>query len=272
MTQFSTGTVLDSILEGVREDMETRRAAVSLDELKKRVASGSVPAPRDALAALSGPELALIAEVKRASPSKGDLAQIPDPDALAATYEAAGASVISCLTEQRRFKGSLDDFDAVRAAVDIPLLRKDFIIDEYQIWEARAHGADLILLMVVSLDQPTLVRFLDLVHTLGMNALVEVHTEEEAHRAVAAGARIIGVNARNLKTLEVDRSIFGRIAPLIPQSAVAVAESGVGRPEHVAAYRAAGADAVLVGEGLVTSGDPAQTVASFLAAGGHKAD
>ncbi|MEE1620158.1 indole-3-glycerol phosphate synthase TrpC [Zafaria sp. Z1313] len=265
-------SVLDQIIEGVREDLERRRAEIALEELKQRALDA--PAAHDAYAALGGGSpaerdnrLRVVAEVKRKSPSKGALADIPEPAVLAADYAAGGASVISVLTEERRFGGSLADFDAVRAAVVTPLLRKDFIVDEYQVWEARAHGADLVLLIVAALDDAGLARLLDLARTLGMEALVETHTEEEVQRAVAAGARIIGVNVRNLKTLDVDRSTFARLAASIPSEAVIVAESGVRDAADVAGYAAQGADAVLVGEALVKDREPREAVAAFIAAG-----
>lgn len=261
-------TVLDDIIVGVREDLETRRAALPLEDLKQRAAA-QAPA-LDALAALRGAEagsVEIISEVKRSSPSKGALSDIPDPAELAAAYQAGGAAAISVLTEERRFKGTLADLDAVRAAVSIPVLRKDFTVDEYQIWEARAHGADLVLLIVAALDDDTLRRFLDLTHELGMNALVETHTPEEIERAVAVGARIVGVNVRNLKTLEVDNANFSKLAPLLPEDAVIVAESGVASPEDVADYASHGAKAVLVGEALVKSGTPTETLRDFRAAG-----
>lgn len=261
-------TVLDDIIVGVREDLETRRAALPLDELKQRAAA-QAPA-LDALAALRGAEagsVEIISEVKRSSPSKGALSDIPDPAELSAAYQAGGAAAISVLTEERRFKGTLADLDAVRAAVSIPVLRKDFTVDEYQIWEARAHGADLVLLIVAALDDATLRRFLDLTHELGMNALVETHTPEEIERAVAVGARIVGVNVRNLKTLEVDNANFSKLAPLLPADAIIVAESGVASPEDVADYASHGAKAVLVGEALVKSGTPTETLRDFRVAG-----
>ncbi|WP_147050432.1 indole-3-glycerol phosphate synthase TrpC, partial [Kocuria flava] len=268
MSHKSTGTVLDAIVEGVREDMAARREQVGLEEL--RALAAARPPALDAESALRGPAadaVQVIAEVKRSSPSKGALAEIGDPARLAAAYEDGGASVISVLTERRRFGGSLEDLDAVRAAVSVPVLRKDFTVDEYQIWEARAHGADLVLLIVAALDDDELRRFLDLTHELGMHALVEAHTPEEIARAAAAGARIIGVNVRNLKTLDVDVETFGRLSGLLPRDAVVVAESGVEGPEQVARYAADGAKAVLVGEALVRSADPAATIEAFRAAG-----
>ncbi|GAA1348985.1 indole-3-glycerol phosphate synthase TrpC [Falsarthrobacter nasiphocae] len=258
-------TVLDSIIDGVREDLARRRSRICLEDVKE-AARAAAPA-RDALAALRGGEgrVRVIAEVKRRSPSKGDLASIPEPGELAALYERGGASVISVLTEERRFGGSLKDLDDVRAAVDVPVLRKDFMVDEYQFYEARAHGADLVLLIVAALSDEDLARFLDLAHELGMNALVETHTPEEVARAAAVGAKIVGVNVRNLKTLDVDNTAFSRLAASLPAGAVAVAESGVTGLADVEDYAFHGADAVLVGEALVRSNDPSAAVAGFAA-------
>ena len=261
------GSVLDSIVEGVRVDLAAREAAVDFAEIKRR-AAGAVP-PRDVMAALRAPGIGVIAEVKRSSPSKGKLATIPDPADLAATYAGGGARVISVLTEERKFGGTLADLAAVRAAVDVPILRKDFIVSPYQVHEARAHGADLVLLIVAALEQNALDALLDRVESLGMTALVEVHTEEEADRALDAGAKVIGVNARNLHTLEIDRTIFGRIAPGLPNDVLRVAESGVRGPADLLTYAGWGADAVLTGESLVTSGDPQAAVRSLVAAGFH---
>ena len=261
------GSVLDSIVEGVRIDLAAREAAVDFAEIKRR-AAGAVP-PRDVMAALRAPGIGVIAEVKRSSPSKGKLATIPDPADLAATYADGGARVISVLTEERKFGGTLADLAAVRAAVDVPILRKDFIVSPYQVHEARAHGADLVLLIVAALEQNALDALLDRVESLGMTALVEVHTEEEADRALEAGAKVIGVNARNLHTLEIDRTIFGRIAPGLPNDVLRVAESGVRGPADLLTYAGWGADAVLTGESLVTSGDPQGAVRSLVAAGFH---
>jgi indole-3-glycerol phosphate synthase len=263
-------TVLDEIINGVRADLAVRQAGISMDDLKARVLR--VEPAQDAFAALSaGGGVKVIAEVKRSSPSRGALAMIADPAGLAADYAAGGASVISVLTEQRRFGGSLEDLAAVRAAVDIPVLRKDFMVSSYQLWEARAYGADVILLIVAALDQPTLVGLRERAESLGMTALVEVHDEAETERAVDAGARVIGVNARNLKTLEVDRDTFARLAPHIPDGVVKVAESGVRGPEDLLDYALAGAGAVLVGESLVTGGRPREAVADLVAAGAHPA-
>jgi indole-3-glycerol phosphate synthase len=260
-------TVLDSIIDGVRADVAAREAQVDFAAIK--AAAAAAPSALDAVAALREPGIAVIAEVKRASPSKGALADIPDPADLALAYESGGARIISVLTEERRFHGSLADLDSVRKAVSIPVLRKDFIVGTYQIHEARAHGADVILLIVAALDQHTLSSLLDRTESLGMTALVEVHTEEEADRALNAGATVIGINARNLKTLEVDRDSFARIAPGLPTEVIKIAESGVRGTADLLAYAGAGADAVLVGEGLVTSGDPRTAVAELVTAGTH---
>ena len=264
-----SGTVLDEILAGVRADLAAREEQLPLAAVKER-ASRAVE-PLDGYARLRQDGVAVIAEVKRSSPSVGAIADIDDPAALAGEYEAGGASVISVLTEKRRFNGSLDDLVAVKAHVDVPVLRKDFIVTPYQVWEARAHGADLVLLIVAALEQNALVSLLERAEGLGMTALVEVHDEEEASRAVDAGARVVGINARDLKTLEVDRDTFARIAPLLPESVLKVAESGVRGPHDLLAYAAAGADAVLVGEGLVKQHDPRQAVADLVAAGTHPA-
>ncbi|MFD0972657.1 indole-3-glycerol phosphate synthase TrpC [Plantactinospora endophytica] len=261
--------MLDEILAGVREDVARRQEEVSLEKIKQ-LAAAAAP-PRDAYAALRRPGVGVIAEVKRSSPSKGQLAEIADPADLAGEYAAGGARCISVLTEGRWFGGSLDDLAAVRSAVDIPVLRKDFVVSSYQVHEARAHGADLVLLIVAALEQNVLVGLLERIESLGMTALVEVHDEEEADRALEAGARVIGVNARNLRTLEVDRSVFERIAPGLPNKVVKIAESGVRGPHDLIRYASAGADAVLVGEGLVTQKSPREAVAELVNAGNHPA-
>jgi len=263
-------TVLDDIVSGVREDLVERQRAVPLEQLQEQ--AERQPSALSGVAALADPDaVRVIAEVKRSSPSKGALAAIADPAALARDYEAGGAGAISVLTERRRFGGSIEDLIAVRRAVDIPVLRKDFIVSAYQIWEARAAGADLVLLIVAALEQEALVSLVERVHSLGMTALVEVHDPEEVSRAVDAGAGVIGVNCRDLRTLQVDRTHFERVAPLIPAGIVKVAESGVRGPYDVQSYAKAGADAVLVGESLVTGSDPRAAVANLVAAGSHPA-
>ncbi|HEV7209945.1 MAG TPA: indole-3-glycerol phosphate synthase TrpC [Mycobacteriales bacterium] len=267
--QPQRGTALDGILDGVRADLVAREAARPLEEVRSRAAAARPP--RDAIAALRAPGVGVIAEVKRASPSRGNLAEITDPAALAASYAGGGACAISVLTETRRFGGTLADLAAVRAVVDIPLLRKDFVVSPYQVFEARAYGADLVLLIVAALDQPRLCGLLDRVESLGMTALVEVHDEPELLRALDAGAKVVGVNARDLTTLEVDTTTFARLAREIPAGVVKIAESGVTGPRDVLHYAAHGADAVLVGEALVTRGDPRQAVLDLVAAGAHPA-
>jgi indole-3-glycerol phosphate synthase len=261
--------VLDEILVGVRADLAERQAQIPLDEVKAKALAQ--PSAQDGVRALRGEGVAVIAEVKRSSPSKGALAAIADPAALAGDYEQGGASVISVLTERHRFGGSLQDLKEVRARVDVPVLRKDFIVTSYQLWEARAHGADLALLIVSALEQDALVSLIERAVSIGLTPLVEVHDEEEVARAVDAGARIIGVNARNLRTLEVDRTTFARLAPLIPDHVVRIAESGVRGPHDLIAYANCGADAVLVGESLVTGKNPRDAVADLVAAGAHPA-
>jgi indole-3-glycerol phosphate synthase len=255
-------SVLDGIIEGVVQDLGQRITDTPLSELRWRVAD--VAPALDPLPAFREPGVSIIAEVKRKSPSKGELADIPDPALLAGQYAEGGADAISVLTEGRRFGGSLADLDTVREHVDIPVLRKDFIVDPYQLWEARAHGADLALLMVVSLGEGQLVEMLGLCDELGLTALVEAHTAEEVGRAVDAGAKLLGINARDLTTLKVDRSVFAELAPLVPEGTLRVAESGVASAADVAEYYRAGADVVLVGEALVRSGDPRSAIRAFI--------
>jgi indole-3-glycerol phosphate synthase len=262
-------SVLDEILEGVRADLAERQRQVPLQQLKEM--ARRAPSPLDAMAALKADGVSVIAEVKRASPSRGAMADIDDPAALAADYEAGGAHVISVLTEQRRFGGTLEDLVAVRRSVQVPILRKDFIVSSYQLWEARAHGADLALLIVAALEQSALVSLVERAQSIGLLPLVEVHADEELQRAVDAGATVIGVNARNLATLEVDRAVFTRLAPRIPEGIVKIAESGVRGPHDLLQYAASGADAVLVGESLVTGKDPRAAVADLVTAGSHPA-
>jgi indole-3-glycerol phosphate synthase len=254
--------VLAALTAGSLADAARRRESVSLSEVE-RLALEQLP-PLDAMKALAPADrIKVIAEIKRASPSKGPLSSIEDPAALAAQYAAGGASAISVLTEERKFLGSLDDFRSVRAAVNIPLLRKDFIAEPYQVFEARAAGADLVLLIASALDQPLMQELFTLSHELGMSVLVETHSRDELERAIDLGAKLIGVNARNLSTFELDRNLFGELTDRFPVGTIRVAESAVRTAEDVAHYRSQGADVVLVGEALVTS-DPLVTLASFL--------
>ena len=255
-------SLLTELVAGALTDAEARRADLPLTEIERLAAEA--PAPLDALHFLRpADKVKIIAEVKRSSPSRGRLADIPDPAALAASYEAGGASAISVLTEERRFLGSLQDLRDVRAAVTLPVLRKDFIADPYQVFEARAAGADLVLLIVAALDQKRLVELHELITELGMTSLVEAHSADELSRALDTGAGLVGVNARDLTTFELDRDLFGRLAGSIPSGVIRVAESAVKTADDVAHYRAAGADVVLVGEALVTS-DPVATLEEFL--------
>src|SRR5689334_15038599 len=239
----ATASVLDDIVAGVREDLARREAALPINELLAHL--GDAPAPRDPMPHFRATGSSVISEVKRRSPSKGALADIPDPASLAQAYSRGGAAAISVLTEERRFGGSLDDLRAVRAAVDTPILRKDFIVESYQLVEARAAGADLALLIVAALDDDTLRRLHDEARELGLTVLVEVHDEAETERAVDLGAELVGVNARNLKTLEIHDDMFGRLAPLVPDDRVKVAESGIFGPADVQRFLSEGARAVL---------------------------
>ena len=253
-------SVLDSIIEGVKEDLESRKLSrAQTQELVEKA-----PPARADVSTFAQSPLSLIAEVKRASPSKGSLAPIADPALLASRYEKGGASAISVLTERRRFGGSLEDLDAVRAAVELPVLRKDFMVDQYQFFEARAHGADLVLLIVAALSKNQLSDYLALTEELGMHAIVEVHTHEELEIALDNPCEMIGINSRNLKTLEVDAVAFKELLPLIPAHLVRIAESGISTPADVNFAVESGANAILVGEALVRAGDPEFAVQHLL--------
>jgi indole-3-glycerol phosphate synthase len=253
-------SVLSSIIEGVREDLAARR--LPMGQLQE--ALETAPAVRDCLPQLMSSEMSVIAEVKRSSPSKGTLATITDPAGLAAQYEEAGAQVVSVLTEQRRFGGTLADLDAVRKAIDLPILRKDFMVDEYQFYEARAHGADFVLLIVAALSKNQLEDYFHLSTELGMRSLIEVHTNDELERALEISPEIIGVNSRNLKTLEVDARAFAELIPQIPSTIARVAESGISTREEVVFAQECGATAILVGEALVRSGSPSVAINQLL--------
>jgi len=254
--------VLEELFAGSIADAQRRQEALSA-QVVERVALENIPAI-DALQALApGDQIKVLAEVKRASPSRGQLGEIPDPASLAKIYAASGASAISVLTEERRFKGSLEDLVAVRAEVDVPVLRKDFIANEYQILEARAAGADIVLLIVAGLPQKQLVRLKHFIEELGMTAFVETHSENELLRAIDLDTKLVGINARDLSTFETDRDLFGKLVHLVPVDVIKVAESAVRQADDVRHYRAAGADVVLVGEALVIN-DPAEMLRSFL--------
>ena len=257
--------MLDELFAGSIADAQKRRENVSLERVEKAALS-QTPALHALEFLAPGKQIKILAEVKRASPSRGQMAEIPDPAALAKIYSENGASAISVLTEERKFKGSLEDLISVRANVQVPLLRKDFIANEYQILEARAAGADIILLIVAGLAQKDIERLKRFTDELGMTAFVETHSEDELKRALDVDTRMVGINARDLSTFETDRNLFGKLVHLIPENVIKVAESAVRNADDVAHYRAAGADVALVGEALVTN-DPAAMLQSFLAAG-----
>ncbi|GAA4264742.1 indole-3-glycerol phosphate synthase TrpC [Frondihabitans peucedani] len=255
--------MLDDLYAGSLADASARQALRPLDVVE-RAARDRAPA-LDARAALQPADrVKIIAEVKRASPSRGALSEIADPASLALSYETGGASAISVLTEGRKFKGTLADLEAVRDVVSVPVLRKDFIATPYQVFEARAAGADLVLLIVAGLPQAELVSLHELVLELGMTALIETHSADEVVRGLDAGATVLGVNARDLTTFELDQDLFGSLADSIPSGVVRVAESAVKSPADVAHYRRSGADVVLVGEALVVHGDPVDALNTFL--------
>ena len=255
--------MLQDLYAGALADAQARLEHTSLSDLDKAIAS-----VKPAINAMSrfglGSNIEVIAEIKRASPSKGDLSAIPDAGALARVYESNGASAISVLTEERKFKGSLSDLADVRKSVSIPILRKDFVSLEQQVLEARAYGADLVLLIVAGLDQKSLEHLARFVESFGMTAFVETHNSEEVARAVDVGAKLIGINARDLSTFETDRELFLTLAGSLPSDCVAVAESAVRNQADVEAYASAGADMVLVGEALVT-GDAGSLLKQFTA-------
>jgi indole-3-glycerol phosphate synthase len=255
--------VLESLYAGALEDARAREQQLSLSKLEALVAQTRKPISAR-LALKRSENIRVIAEIKRASPSKGDLNPSFDAAQLAGEYETAGASAISVLTEQRGFKGSLEDLAKVRTHTSVPLLRKDFISTEYQLLEARAFGADFALLIVAGLTQKKLEELMHFASEIELEALVETHSEEEVRVAAGLGASLIGVNARDLSTFETDSNLFARVAELIPDSAVRIAESAVRNASDVRRYRQAGADAVLVGEALVT-GDPKSLIRDFLA-------
>lgn len=253
---------LDQIIEGVQEDLAERKKQVGLNELMVKISE--VKPAIDVLPSLQSSKLSVIAEVKRSSPSKGSLAKISDPAELALRYQAGGATAVSVLTEGRKFGGSLADLDAVRSAINIPILRKDFMVDDYQIFESRAHGADIVLLIVAALSDLQLSEFYAIAKSLGMQVLVETHTSEEVERALLLDPEIIGVNARDLTTLKIDLGAFDKLAKAIPAGKIKVAESGISSVAEVISYRNSGAEAILVGEALVKDGDPAQMIQNFI--------
>ena len=256
--------ILDTILEHKERELAERQAAVPLRDLARKAESADPP--RDFAAALRQDGIRLIAEIKRASPSKGVFAPDLDPAALAQTYEAGGASALSVLTDQRFFQGSLADLAAARAATSLPALRKDFTTDEYHVVEARAAGADAILLIVAALQPARMQALLRCAEEWGMATIVEVHTAEEVEQALAVDAAIIGVNNRNLHTFETTLETTASLRKLIPSDRLVVSESGIHTPADVAQLRAEDVDAMLIGEALVTAPDTTAKVAALVAA------
>lgn len=257
---MESNSALSEIIEGVLEDVNNRLVPISI--LEKQL--DQAPVLRDAYSALSKKGLSLIAEVKRSSPSKGALATISNPVELANSYQAGGAEIISILTEERRFKGSISDLVSVRSAVSIPVLRKDFIVTEFQVYESRIIGCDLLLLIVAGLSKSQLKDYFQLATGLGMQVLVEVHDLSEVELALEIDSKIIGVNCRNLKTLEIDKTAFDLILPRLPENVLKVAESGISTRDEVEKIESLGADAILVGETLVKSGNQVHTIKELL--------
>jgi len=253
-------SALLQIIEGVKADEATRKLAPG--KLAEKIAAAPKAIP--ALSKFKAEKFSVIAEIKRSSPSKGELAEIPEPAELARIYQEGGATAISVLTEGRRFKGSLQDLEVVRSSVDIPVLRKDFMVSEYLVQESRAYGADLILLIVAALDDHQLKDYFQISEALEMTTLIEVHNHQELERALAIDAKMIGVNSRNLKTLEVNSEVFADLIPLIPNEIVKVAESGIFDMKDVIAAHSFGADAILVGEALVRAKNPREKIQEFL--------
>lgn len=248
-------TVLDEIIAHKREEVAASRSAVSLAEMRAR--AGAAPLPRAFAAAIAGPPVRIIAEVKRSSPSAGSIRQDADPAMTARLYEAAGAAAVSVLTDRRYFSGSPDDLRAVRQTVGLPVLRKDFVVDPYQVYEARAIGADAVLLIAGTVPAADLAALGRLAAELGMTALFEVHTEDHLDEVLAAGARVIGINNRNLNTLGIDLETTPRLRPRIPAGLLVVSESGIETPADVERVCRAGIHAMLVGTALMASPDPA---------------
>lgn len=260
-------TVLDTILEHKREEVGKRRAHVTLSMMKARASEHLAPPPRDFVGALrkkAKDSVALIAEVKKASPSAGVIRADFDPAQIAREYEAAGAACLSVLTDERFFQGHDTFLQQARDAVAIPVLRKDFVVNEYQIYEARALGADAVLLIVAALASSQVEEWGALAQSLGMAALVEVHTAEEMEVAVAARASLIGINARDLKTFATDLAAVERLSPMAPPGTLLVAESGLRDSADVQRVRAAGARAVLVGETFMRSPNIGEAVRGLM--------
>lgn len=263
ISEIKTGTILSRIIESRRAEVARRRRI--MPETVLRIAAGKADAPRDFAGALVRDEVNVIAEIKKASPSAGVLRREFEPVSLARAFEQSGAAALSVLTEEENFQGALAHLRDARAAVSLPVLRKDFIVDPWQVWEARAANADSFLLIAAALDDAALAGLLNLGRELGMEALVEVHTAGELERVLAAGARILGVNNRNLHTLEVRVETSLELAGMIPEDCVAVSESGLRSAEDLRKLSAAGFDAFLIGESLMREPDPGAALKRLIA-------
>ncbi|VEG26296.1 indole-3-glycerol phosphate synthase TrpC [Actinomyces howellii] len=263
-------TVFDTHVAAAKAAVGRRERLTPLEDLRELVRS--VPTTRDASALLRTPgrAVAVVAEVKRATATFADLTGVGDPAVLARFYEAGGAACVSVVTEPLRSHGCLADLDAVRSAVDVPVLVNDLVVTPYQVHEARAHGAEL-LLLDARLDPLVLESLIERTHSMGMTAVVDVHSRREAITAVESGARVVAVDARDHETLTVDRRRFEQVAELLPTSVTRVATGGVRGPHDVMGYARAGADVVIVGEAVLRSADPQQFVAELVAAGSHPA-
>ena len=262
--------ILDEILAHKRTEVAERIARLPHAAVTER--ASAAPPARDFRAALTRPGVSIISEIKRQSPAKGALKLDMDAPTMARTYAQAGASAISVLTDEKYFKGSDADLVAVRGAVDVPVLRKDFVVDPYQVYEARTLGADAVLLIVRALTRDEIVELCALAHSLGMAALVEAHTAEEIETALGAGATLLGINNRDLTRMVVDVATTERLRPLVPSGVTLVSESGIRSAEDIARLRAIGVDAALVGEALVTAPDAGELLGSLIAAGRSPAE
>jgi indole-3-glycerol phosphate synthase len=255
-------TFLETVVERTRAGLEARKRALPADELRTRL--GPARRGRPFSEALISEGISLIAEMKRASPSRGPIRPDATVAEVVSAYQAAGARAVSVLTEPEFFGGSLDDLVTARGACDLPLLRKDFVVDEYQLLEARAAGADAVLLIVAALERERLQELMAVASDLGMDSLVEVHDEDEVEAAVDAGAEVLGINNRDLHSLEVDLDTTFRLLADVPAGTVVVAESGITRHDDVERLERAGVDAILVGEALMRADDPVRAVRELL--------
>jgi len=255
--------ILDEIIENKKAEIESSKRAIPLEVLQEKIKDA--PPSRNFFDAINpGGRLKIISEIKHASPSKGIFREDFDPVEIAKSYSEGGASAISVLTDEKYFKGKLSYLKSIRENVDTPLLRKDFIVDPYQVYEARFYGADALLLIVAALDQPSLSRLLELTHSLNMNAIVEVHDAEELERALDAGARIIGINNRDLRTFNVDLNVSVNLSRKIPEGKIVIAESGIGSIDDIDNLRAQGVHVFLIGETFMKAPDPGEKLKELI--------